>query len=383
MKKVIRFTAILVFAAVLCCTADAACSDDPAVTAEESSLFKEGKSGSSNLKMVSGIPVVTLEGTHEEIGRDYGVLLKEPIRMLWNGYIKVSASLSGGTARLSRESMRMDPHIPERFRKEMRALAEAIDEEYANIVACNAFPDIYRKGGCTTFAVSGPASADGKPLLARNLDFPGLGVLKKTNLVALFKPAGYKPFVSVSWPGISGVLSGMNGDGLCCAVMEVRTGPVTTDGMPSTLLFRRVMEEAASVDEALAIVAKSKKTAPNNLMILDREGNAAVAEIGPGIFQVRTMEKGILFATNHHRKGIEKPLRCRRYAYLEKIRLNRSGPVDVKGLQAILKAVDKNLLTQQSMIFDPSSLSIRLAVGKTPSTRCEYRLLDFAKELGK
>jgi len=372
------FAAWLVFCLVL----QGAGTDDAAAPAKEApSLFQEGKSGASSLKLVSGIPVAYLEGTSEEIGQAYGELLGAPIRRLWDGYITVSASMSGGTARLIRESMQMDPHVPERYRAEMRALGKAIGYDYAKIMACNAYPDIYRKGGCSTFAATGKASKNERPLLARNLDFPGFGVLDKTTLVALFKPEGHKPFVSVAWPGASGVLSGMNGDGLCCAVMEVRRGAVTTKGMPSTFLFRRILEEASDLDEALAIVEKTKKVAPNNLMILDRKGRAAVAEIGPGFFQVRRGKDGILFATNHHRTGPEGPPRCRRYAVLEKYSRERKRPVDEEVLKRALLAVDQDLLTLQAMIFDPLALRIHLAVGRVPATRSDYKVLDFAKLL--
>ena len=173
----------------------------------------------------------------------------------------------------------------------------------------------------------------------------------------------------------------MNGDGLCCAVQEVRTGKVTTSGMPSIFLFRRVLEEASTLDEALAILEKSAKVAGNNLIIVDSDGRAAVAELGPGHFRVRRAEEGMVFSTNHHRIGLPRILRCRRYKKFEAFAEEKAGSIDLDSLKEILDSVNQGMITLQSMIFEPAELRIHLATGTTPSSRAEYKVLDFAKDL--
>ncbi len=361
-----RFLAFFLFAAACAGTADQR-ADKP--------LFSEGQSGSSELKYMNGIPVLTLAGTPSEMGKAYGALAAEPARMLWKKFIQPVAVISGGTEKLIDGAGKMEQHIPDRFRKELRAMADVSGIDYKNLLASNAFPDIYRKGGCSTFAAAGEATKDGKPFLARNLDFFGMGVLQKATLVIVYRPKGRKAFVSVSWPGLSGVLSGMNRDGLCCAVMEVREGKVTTDGMPAIFLFRLVMEECATVKEALALLKDAKKTAGNNLILLDRDGNAAVAEIGPGLFKVRRSKNDILFSTNDHRAGKEPPPRCRRYRKFEEFAKERGESIGVEDLKKILINVDQGVLTVQSMIFEPESLRIHLATGKVPASKAEYKAL--------
>lgn len=348
----------------------------PETIKEEQKLFQPGSCGKSSLSIVSGIPVVRLEGAPEEIGKAYGRLLGREIDVLWKNYLEKAAGLSGGTEELVRIALEMDEHVPERFKREMRGLAEETEIDYGRTLAANAFPDIYRRGGCSTFAATGDATAGGAPLLARNLDFFGMGVLHRTGIVAVFRPKDCKPFVSVTWPGLSGVLSGMNADGLCCAVMEVRGAGDTTKGMPSVFLFRRVMEEAADVEKALAILKDCPKVAGNNLMLVDREGAAAVAEIGPGFCNVRRAEQGMLFSTNHHRSGIEKPERCRRYGAFEKFAASGHGAIDLEALERILLNVDQDLITVQAMIFEPTSLRLHLATGKLPATMGDYVTLE-------
>lgn len=349
--------------------------------AQDSSAAVQKPPASVELASRNGIAVALFEGTPAEIGAAMGHLVAQEVDSLWEKYMKPISDVSGGPERLIEVSLKMDVHVPERFREEMKAFADAAAISYGKILTTNAFPDIYRKGACSSFAASGAATKDGKPLLARNLDFFGNGVLEKTGIAIVFKPMGRKSFVSITWPGFSGVLSGMNRDGLCCAVMEVRLGKVTTNGMPSTLLFRRVLEEASTVDEALAILEESVKVAGNNLIIIDREGRAAVAELGPDLFRVRRAEDGMVFSTNHHRKKLPRILRCGRYKKFETFAEEKAGEIDQAALKEILHSVNQGMITLQSMIFEPAALRIHLATGMTPSSKAEYKVLDFANDL--
>jgi len=346
-------------------------------------LFQVGQADGSRLEIVEGVPVATLEGTPDEIGRAYASLAHKPITLAWERYIKPAAGFTGGMDKLQEASMRLESHVPDRYRQEMRALAKTMKIGYNDLLACNAFSDIYRIGGCSTFAVAGDVSADGVPYLARNLDFFGLGVLNRTSMVIVFRPKGYKAFASVTWPGLSGVLSGMNRDGLCCAVMEVREGPVTTNGMPSTFLFRRVMEEAGDVEEALEILENTPRIAGNNLMLLDRNGHAAVAELGPDRFEVRRSKKGILFSTNNFHAGKKSAPRCRRFARFTAYTVERKQPVTIADLKMLLNDVNQGLITIQSMIFDPVNQRVHLSAGQMPSSKGDYKQLDLAKLLAE
>ena len=115
------------------------------------------------------------------------------------------------------------------------------------ILVAAAFPDVYRGGGCSTLAATAPATKGGKPLLARNLDFFPLGILDRYGLIALYRPDGMHAFASVTWPGLCGVLSGMNDAGLALAVHEVLAGRdgsrlFNPKGVPYTFALRRVLD---------------------------------------------------------------------------------------------------------------------------------------------
>ena len=64
------------------------------------------------------------------------------------------------------------------------------------------------------------SAADG-PLFGRNLDFPTLGYLEQYTLITVYRPTGKRAFASIGFPGLIGVISGMNDSGLAMAILEV------------------------------------------------------------------------------------------------------------------------------------------------------------------
>src|SRR5690606_9849818 len=64
--------------------------------------------------------------------------------------------------------------------------------------------------GCSSFAVWGDRSADGKLLIARNLDFYLNDDFAENKMVYFVRPENGIPFMSISWAGMIGVVSGMN-----------------------------------------------------------------------------------------------------------------------------------------------------------------------------
>ena len=51
--------------------------------------------------------------------------------------------------------------------------------------------------------------------------------------------------------------------------------------MPYTLLYRSVLEQCRTIDEAIAFLRNTPRQTANNLMLMDATGNRAVVEITP------------------------------------------------------------------------------------------------------
>jgi len=154
--------------------------------------------------------------------------------------------------------------------------------------------------GCTSFAATGPATVDGHTILARNFDFEAGSVFDEKKVVFLIREKGKIPFASVAWPGLVGVLSGMNVKGLSVVVHGGRARETRAEGEPVVHTTRALLSEAETVDEAIAILEKKKPMVSHILLLADATGATAAIERAPGEkLYVRRSDGPVLPLTNH------------------------------------------------------------------------------------
>jgi len=153
--------------------------------------------------------------------------------------------------------------------------------------------------GCTAFAAAGPATPNGHLIIGRNFDFEGPEIFDREKSVLFFKPVGKIPFASVAWTGMSGVVTGMNAQGIYVSINAARTDDKGKDGMPVEILVREILENARSLDEVIALVKKTPVMVPDFYLIGDgKTGESAVIERSPTRTEVRR-GKDTTLLTNH------------------------------------------------------------------------------------
>ncbi len=273
--------------------------------------------------------------------------------------------------------------LPE-HKAELNALADELHMDPADAMLANCFLDLIPMTTCSTVALPPSAAPDGVARFGRNLDFPAFNIADKYSVLLIVKPAGRYAFAAISWPGLIGVLSGMNEHGLALASMEVDREGGLPVAMPYTLLYRSILERCKTVDEAIALLQSTPRQTPNNLMLMDASGNRAVAEITPEKVVVRRGQAAAaLVSTNHHRgTDQDTPGQCRRYDYLHDASKTSFGKIGVAQIETMLGHVAQGKLTLQSMIFEPSTRLLYLATGSVATSR-EYRRIDLKEDFGK
>jgi predicted choloylglycine hydrolase len=329
------------------------------------------------------LPVVMLDGSGEDIGREHAEALGDGIRTLHAAYL--TAFFRGATAKflaLATASMFESKLSPE-HRDEVHALAAgtAIDERQMLLAQC--FLDLMPMVACSTVTLPASASPDGVARFGRNLDFPSFNIADKASVVLVYKPQGRYQFASIGWPGLVGVLTGMNEHGLTLANMEVTRGPRIPSAMPYTLLYRSVLEHCKTVDEAIALLRDTPRQSANNLMLMDAFGNRAVVEIRPeGIEVRRGVDDAALISTNHQRgQEADEAGRCDRYDRLHDTSDEQFGSIGVTQVESMLGSVAQGKLTLQSMVFEPSNRVMYLSTGKDAAHR-EFHKLDLRAIFG-
>ena len=187
----------------------------------------------AELKYVNDLPVLTVSGGPQEIGAAVGDLALKPdsrilsytrdllkadnVELTWPLFVAAGKG--------------MLKHFPADYRTEMDALAKAAGADPDVVTVSNTFFDLKNTFECSALMVDPSRSATGGVLFGRNLDYPSMGYIHEHTLVTVYRPTGKHAFVSVGFPGLVGVLSGMNDAGLCSG----RAGGLRREGRRAAL----------------------------------------------------------------------------------------------------------------------------------------------------
>ncbi|MCP4809573.1 MAG: MMPL family transporter [Proteobacteria bacterium] len=164
-----------------------------------------------------------------------------------------------------------------------------------------AFADSPFVVGCTGFMAGPGSTQDDHWILGRNFDFDGGPIFDRDKIVSFVQPDDGYAFVSVSFTGFVGVVSGMNSERLTVAINAAGSDDPPVAGTPMTLIVREILETASSLDEAEAILRDRKGFVSENVMVVDGEaGEAALFEVSPSKLARIAVEDDLGIA-NHFR----------------------------------------------------------------------------------
>ena len=307
-------------------------------------------------------------------------------------------------------------YLSEEERLEIRGLADGGEDlfpelgpRFGRIAAYHAAHELSHRfafdnplWACSLVAVGSTRGAEGHTLLARNFDFEGGAVFDTHKVVLAVRPSQGYGFVSVVWAGMAGVVSGINEHGLVIVLNAGASADYRRVGAPTTLLIRRALQYARTIDEAVAILTATPTFVSDILGLADRSGRVAVLELTPERHGLR--EGPLLIATNHMlsaelRADPVSLARSRSTTTLQRhdslqqwVARQRPGPtLDAAALQQLMRqrtdargkplpighrhAVDA-LIATHSVIFDATAG--RLWVSEGPHTLGPYHGYDVA-----
>lgn len=208
----------------------------------------------------------------------------------------------------------------------------------------------YLESYCTGFLATGKATRDGGVLLARNFDFEGGDVFDREKVVSIMVPAGKIPYLAVGFPGMVGVVSGFNREGIGVAVQSIAGGATANVGEPVSLLLADVLQSERTFEGAVERVRNARVFVSDMILLGDgKTGRIAVLEKTPTAFAVRDAGPGGWIAVTNEaeaeairRTGLALPpgsTSKRRAARLTSL-LSRTAPdggLDVPAAVAILR----------------------------------------------
>ncbi|MBK1895070.1 C45 family autoproteolytic acyltransferase/hydolase [Chryseobacterium paridis] len=239
--------------------------------------------------------------------------------------------------------------------------------------------------GCSSLAVWNENTEDGDLLIGRNFDFYVGDDFAKNKLVEFIEPEDGIPYMSVSWPGMIGVVSGMNKEGITVTINAGKSKIPLTAKTPISLVTREILQYAKNIDEAIAIAKKRKVFVSESILVGSaNDKNAVIIEVSPhnfGVYKVQNSSR--VFCTNHfqsdaykddkkNQKHIQESHSEYRYEKLQEL-LQENGKLNPEKMASLLrdrsglkgekigfgneKAINQ-LLAHHAVIFSPQKKKV-------------------------
>lgn len=205
-------------------------------------------------------------------------------------------------------------NVREDYQTEIYGLSQYSSDKY-NFIAPKYLRSLYLHGahdighamqdlamvGCSSLAVWNENTEDGDLLIGRNFDFYIGDDFAKNKLVEFVEPENGIPYMSISWPGMVGVVSGMNKEGITVTINAGKSKIPMTAKTPISLVTREILQFAKNIDEAIAIAKKRKVFVSESILVGSaNDKNAVIIEVSPdnfGVFKVENSSQ--LVCTNH------------------------------------------------------------------------------------
>ena len=273
------------------------------------------------IRWIGGQRVVLLQGTPAQVGRAHGQLLgREATACIDSVLYAFGTAQTIRSGRWFRHDLqgayaRLSPHIPERHKRETRALASALKLDNQLVQTLNVFPELFH---CSGFALFGKATRDGKLYHGRVLDYMTAIGLQDAATTFIVHVDGRIPFANVGYAGFIGSVSGMNARGISLGEMGGK-GEGQWDGAPMATLMRRALEESHTLEDVMRLWEASPRTCEYYYVFADGKTNRAVGvaatpetiewilpgqshpKLGPGIPDAVVLSAGSRLATLRER----------------------------------------------------------------------------------
>ena len=297
------------------------------------------------------VPIVYVQGTHHDIGRQIGCDRREIIHGMLATYRR---HLEEESNRLQLADWReailharkylpfAEERVPQ-YVEELRGMADGAELDFNDLLVLNcmeALTEDALHAGCTSLAAAPEVTADGSLLVGHNEDW--LPDDFETVYLVHAQPHDEPAFLAITYGGLLPNI-GFNQHGIaqCCDSVYPNDARI---GVPRIFVSRAVLA-AKTPSQAIRAALDRRRAAGYNHLIVHVSGEMYNVEVSAQDFEVIYGSDGLLAHTNNyisrHMRAMERDseeLIASRVRYNRASRLlhSQQGKVSLKSMQAIL-----------------------------------------------
>ena len=277
-------------------------------------------------KSKSGLYELYVEGSPFEMGVTNGKLTKELVERQEDHFTdQIKKMVPSAFTRqylkyfIGWFNRNLGKNITEEYRDEIFGVSESASSKYQwlgtnyqRILNYHAAHDIGHAlqsmalVGCTSFGTWYDKSADSTMIIGRNFDFYVGDKFAEDKIVAFFNPKQGHKFMTITWGGFIGAVSGMNEEGLSVTINAAKSDYPSGSATPVSIVTREILQYAKNIKEAIAIAQKRKMFVSESFLVASAADNKAVIiEKTPDDLDVYDPHKNFIVCANHFQsKGL-------------------------------------------------------------------------------
>lgn len=235
-------------------------------------------------------PLISISGEPRERGRSYGRQCADRIAATVRYYRDRIALPSGEIDRIALAYLSVIADAAPDLREEIRGISEGSGASEADLGMLNARSEIINGSECTSVAF--PSSR----VLGQTWDWSSR-MKDLAVLLRVTRPDGLRLLMLVE-PGMLGKI-GLNSAGVGICLNFLKSLEPLAAGVPLHVLSRLALE-AATTEDAVAIVRRHAGGCAGHLLVGDANGHAASIELAGTGIDVATSGMSDLYHTNHY-----------------------------------------------------------------------------------
>jgi predicted choloylglycine hydrolase len=207
----------------------------------------------------------------------------------------------------------LNQNITEEYKEEIYGISESASDKYQylgnnyqRILNYHAAHDIGHAlqnlalVGCSSFGTWNNHSEDSTMIIGRNFDFYVGDKFSEDKIVAFINPTKGHKFMTVTWGGFIGAVSGMNDAGLSVTINAAKSDYPLSSATPVSLVTREILQYAKNIAEAIDIAKRRNMFVSESFLVASAIDNKAVIiEKTSKTMDVYDSHKNYIICTNH------------------------------------------------------------------------------------